>query len=282
LQTGVARMGSLAPDGTAIPVLDSPAEGLTRSGRTGSMEGTCFRGALGRESGATAFAGSKNGVAPLAKRNGLMLVFSSPSGAGKTTLTRMLLERDDNLDLSISVTTRPPRPGEVHGKSYFFISPEEFARLADDGTLLEHAEVFGNRYGTPRVPVEEAIGQGRDVVFDVDWQGAQRLRLSASGRPIVSIFILPPSIGALAARLAARGQDSPEVIGGRMERAWAEIAHWAEYDYVLINDDLSRCFAEIETIIAAERLRLARQPGVHEFVEGLNAEFEKRASDGHL
>ena len=211
-----------------------------------------------------------------AERNGILLVLSSPSGAGKSTLTRRLLADDPAFSMSVSATTRPPRKGETHGKHYFFVSHDDFAGMIERGDLLEHAEVFGNRYGTPRDPVEQAIGQGRDVLFDVDWQGAQQLRLSPLGRSVVSIFLLPPSIAELEQRLHSRAQDSAEVIKGRMSKAKSEIDHWAEYDYVLINDDLDRCYAQIGTIVNAERLRLARQPGMRSFVGALNQEFEER------
>ena len=209
-------------------------------------------------------------------RNGILLVLSSPSGAGKSTLTRRLLVDDDAFSMSVSATTRTPREGETHGKHYFFVSEDDFSGMIERGELLEHAQVFGNRYGTPRGPVEQAIGGGSDVLFDVDWQGAQQLRLSPLGRSVVSIFILPPSIAELEQRLRSRAQDSDEVIRGRMEKARDEISHWAEYDYVLINDDLDRCYAQIGTIVAAERQRLARQPGLRGFVGTLNREFEER------
>ena len=209
-------------------------------------------------------------------RNGLLLVISSPSGAGKSTLTRRLLAEDAAFEMSISATTRPARDGETHGEHYFFLDRTEFeAQIADDG-LLEYAEVFGNFYGTPKAPVETAIGKGRDVLFDVDWQGAQQLRLSALGSSVVSIFILPPSIQTLEQRLISRGQDAPEVIERRMGQAMSEISHWAEYDYVLVNDDLDTCYAQIDTIVSAERLRLGRQPGIRGFVDGLGREFHKR------
>ena len=207
-------------------------------------------------------------------RNGILLVLSSPSGAGKSTLSRRLLHQDSAFEMSISVTTRAARPGETHGKDYIFVSSEEFGRLASEDSLLEHAEVFGKRYGTPRAPVEEALGEGRDVLFDVDWQGAQQLRDSALGRSVVGIFILPPSIAELESRLRRRAQDSDDVINRRMAKAKAEISHWAEYDYVLINDDLSRCFSQIRTIVDAERLRRDRQRGLRALVDGLNCEFE--------
>lgn len=218
----------------------------------------------------------------MSDRNGLLLVLSSPSGAGKTTLTRLLLERDPAFELSVSATTRRPRPAEAEGKDYFFVSDQRFAEMISNGELLEHADVFDHRYGTPRAPIEDVIGQGRDVLLDVDWQGAQQIKLSPLGRSVVSVFILPPSIEALAARLVSRGQDSKKVIAGRMAKAQAEIAHWAEYDYVLINDNLDTCFVQIETIVSAERLRLARHPGMRGFVEGLNTEFDERKRNGDL
>ncbi len=209
------------------------------------------------------------------ERNGILVVLSSPSGAGKSTMTRRLLADQSAVSVSVSVTTRPPRPGEVDGVDYLFVSHRGFAEMVDSGDLLEHADVFGHRYGTPRAPVEAALGRGRDVIFDVDWQGAQQLRLSALGRSLVLIFILPPSIKALAERLQTRAQDSAEVISTRMAKARAEISHWAEYDYVLVNDDLDHCYAQIVTIIEAERLRLTRQRGMRRFVDRLNAEFDE-------
>jgi len=209
-------------------------------------------------------------------RNGILLVLSSPSGAGKSTMSRRLLAEDSAFQLSVSATTRPPRKGETHGIHYYFLSNAAFSELIDGDRLLEHAEVFGNRYGTPRAPVEEALAAGQDILFDVDWQGAQQLRASALGREVVQIFILPPSIAALEQRLKNRAQDSAEVIAGRMAKAEAEISHWAEYDYVLINDDMDRCFAQIRTIVNAERLRRDRQRGLHQMVDRLNAEFSAR------
>lgn len=222
--------------------------------------------------------GRDHPMTDMADRHGILIVLSSPSGAGKSTMTRRLLAAHPDIRLSVSVTTRPPRPGEVEGQDYFFISREGFAQMVDGGELLEHADVFGHRYGTPRAAVEASLTGGHDMIFDVDWQGAQQLRLSALGRSVVSIFLLPPSIGALEARLRARAQDSDEVIAGRMAKARAEISHWAEYDYVLINDDLDRCYAQIETIVTAERLRLRRQRGMRAVVERLNGEFD--ASQG--
>ena len=209
-------------------------------------------------------------------RSGLLVVLSSPSGAGKSTLSRRLLQSDPDFELSVSATTRPPRPGEIEGKDYFFVSKQRFAGMVGDGGMLEHAEVFGNHYGTPRAPVERALFSGRDVLFDVDWQGAQQLRESPLGHSVIQIFILPPSIAALEARLNARAQDSAEVISGRMAKAKSEISHWAEYDYVLINDDLDLCYSQIETIVAAERLRRIRQRGLGAHVTQLNDEFEAR------
>lgn len=215
-----------------------------------------------------------------AERNGILIVLSSPSGAGKSTMTRRLLRAYPGIRLSVSVTTRPPRPGEIDGRDYFFVSGERFAGMAEGGELLEHADVFGHRYGTPREAVEASLAGGDDMIFDVDWQGAQQLRLSALGRSVVSIFLLPPSIGALEARLRDRAQDSDEVIAGRMAKARAEISHWAEYDYVLINDDLDRCYSQIETIVTAERLRLRRQRGMRAVVDRLNREFDARQGGG--
>jgi guanylate kinase len=204
-------------------------------------------------------------------RRGLMLVLSSPSGAGKTTLSRMLLTEEQNVTLSISVTTRPRRPGEVHGRHYYFIDRKEFERMRRDGELLEYAEVFGNFYGTPRKPVEQALKHGRDVLFDVDWQGAQQLRKRAAA-DLVSVFILPPSRGELARRLHTRAQDDKKVIRERMAKASGEMSHWKEYDYVVVNRDLDRAFRDIRAILAAERLKRERQTGLPAFVRKLQAE----------
>ncbi len=209
-------------------------------------------------------------------RRGILFVLSSPSGAGKTTLSRRLLREDPEFTLSISATTRPPRPSERDGRDYFFVSLERFAEMVGEGELLEHAEVFGHRYGTPRAPVEDAIQSGRDVLFDVDWQGAQQLRQSDLGALVVTVFLLPPSIAALEARLRTRAQDSDEVISGRMARARDEISHWAEYDYVLINDAFPDCYSRIGTIVAAERQRRDRQKWLGPHVEQLYAEFRER------
>jgi guanylate kinase len=193
---------------------------------------------------------------------------SSPSGAGKTTLSRRLLAADPNIAMSVSVTTRSPRPGEIDGKDYHFISKEKFALMRDSGELLEWAEVFGNFYGTPRKPVEEALARGRDVMFDIDWQGTQQLA-QAMEDDLVRIFILPPSADELRDRLIKRAQDSSTVVAKRMAEASREISHWPEYDYVVINDDLEQADAQIVAILAAERLKRRRRTGLTEFVREL-------------
>jgi guanylate kinase len=203
---------------------------------------------------------------PLIKRRGLMLVVSSPSGAGKTTITRGLLETDNNLELSISVTTRRRRPAETDGVHYFFVEGDEFARMAADGELLEHATVYGYRYGTPRAPVERALAAGRDVLFDIDWQGAQQLREKAR-EDMVGLFVLPPSLDVLASRLRSRAQDSAEEVGRRLAQAANDVTHWLEYDYVLVNADLERSLAAVRAILAAERLKRSRQIGLTDFVQ---------------
>ncbi len=202
-------------------------------------------------------------------RSGLLLILSSPSGAGKSTLSRRLMEWDQGMRFSVSATTRAPRPGEVDGQHYHFLTPDRFRDLVASGGMLEHAEVFGNFYGSPRAPVEAAMAEGRDTLFDVDWQGGQQIRNSALGREVVSVFILPPSISELERRLRERGQDSDEVIATRMAKSMDEISHWAEYDYVLVNDDLDRCFADLTAIITAERLRRTRRPGLIPFLRRL-------------
>ncbi len=203
-------------------------------------------------------------------RRGLMLVLSSPSGAGKTTLSRLLLDRYASIELSISVTTRKPRPGEIEGKDYHFIDGAPFDAMVAGGDLLEWAEVFGHRYGTPRAPVERALAAGRDVLFDIDWQGTQQLR--EKGRDdLVSVFVLPPSIPALEARLRTRAQDTDDVIRARMSKAANEMSHWAEYDYVVINRDVRRAFEDVCAILAAERLKRERQTGLSAFVRALQA-----------
>ena len=210
------------------------------------------------------------------QRRGLAIILSSPSGAGKTTMARRLMTWDPTLSFSISATTRPPRPGEQEGVHYYFRDREEFGRMVLDAELLEHAEVFGNHYGSPRAPVEAALGAGRDVIFDVDWQGAQQIANSALRADVVSIFILPPSIAELERRLRGRGQDSDEVIADRMEKSAIEISHWAEYDYVLVNDDMDACEDRLRTILTAERLRRVRQPWLRDHVAGLMEEFAAR------
>jgi guanylate kinase len=203
-------------------------------------------------------------------RRGLMLVLSSPSGAGKTTLSRLLLERDANVELSVSVTTRKPRNGEIDGKDYHFIDRSRFDAMMAEGELLEWAEVFGNRYGTPRASVERILAAGRDVLFDIDWQGTQQLR--EKGRDnLVSVFVLPPTIPDLEARLKSRAQDSDDVIHGRMAKAADEMSHWPEYDYVIINRDVPQAFDDICAILAAERLKRERQIGLAAFVRSLQA-----------
>lgn len=209
-------------------------------------------------------------------RRGLLLILSSPSGAGKSTMARRLMDWDSTLRFSVSATTRAPRPGEENGVHYWFHSRESFGALVESGGMLEHAEVFGNLYGSPRAPVEQAMAEGRDTLFDVDWQGGQQIRNSALGKDAVSVFILPPSIAELDRRLRTRGQDSDAVIAGRMAKSRDEISHWAEYDYVLINDDADRTFADLRAIVTAERLKRDRQPDLPGFVRGLNTEFETR------
>jgi guanylate kinase len=202
------------------------------------------------------------------QRRGLMLVLSSPSGAGKTTLSRRLLEADSDITMSVSATTRSPRSGEIEGRDYFFVSPATFADMVRGDAFLEHATVFSNQYGTPIEPVQLALARGRDVLFDIDWQGTQQLRQRA-GDDLVSIFVLPPSHDELERRLRARAQDAEDVVAARMARAGNEISHWAEYDYVVINDDVDAALAKIKTILAAERMKRSRQTGIAEFARRL-------------
>jgi len=209
-------------------------------------------------------------------RRGLLLILSSPSGAGKSTLARKLMQWDPTLRFSISATTRQPRPGEQDGREYYFHDRTAFEALVQAGEMLEHAEVFGNFYGSPKAPIEAAMREGRDTLFDIDWQGGQQIRNSSLGRDVVSIFILPPSIAELESRLRARAQDSDEIIAGRMEKSRDEISHWAEYDYVIINRDIDHAFNELIAILQAERLRRDRQPDLSDFVRNLNREFETR------
>jgi len=202
------------------------------------------------------------------RRRGLMLVLSSPSGAGKTTLSRKLLASDPNITLSVSATTRPMRPTEVEGKDYFFISPAEFESWVKQDAFLEHAVVFENRYGTPKGPVEDALVSGRDVLFDIDWQGTQQMKEKAR-EDLVSVFILPPSHSELERRLKTRAEDSDDVVARRMAKAADEMSHYPEYDYVVVNRDLDRALMQIKSILEAERARRSRLIGVGEFVAGL-------------
>lgn len=209
-------------------------------------------------------------------RRGLLLILSSPSGAGKSTLARRLMAWDRTIRFSVSATTRQPRPGEEDGREYYFRAREVFETMVKTGEMLEHAEVFGNFYGSPKGPVEAAMKEGRDTLFDIDWQGGQQIRNSSLGRDVVSIFVLPPSIAELESRLRGRAQDSEEVIAGRMAKSRDEISHWAEYDYVIVNRDIDTAFNELTTILQAERLKRDRQPDLSEFVRTLNTEFASR------
>ncbi|WOF73546.1 guanylate kinase [Parvibaculaceae bacterium PLY_AMNH_Bact1] len=201
-------------------------------------------------------------------RRGLMLVLSSPSGAGKTTLSRRLLESDGEITMSVSATTRKPRPGEENGKDYHFLTTEDFGVMRNKGEFLEHAKVFDNYYGTPKGPVEEALSAGRDVMFDIDWQGTQQLEESASS-DLVKVFILPPSGHELEKRLNTRAQDPPDVVAGRMAKASDEISHYAEYDYIIVNDDVEKALKELTAILVAERVRRERRVGLRTFVQQL-------------
>ncbi|MGJ8587073.1 MAG: guanylate kinase [Yoonia sp.] len=209
-------------------------------------------------------------------RRGLLIILSSPSGAGKSTLAGRLRAWDDTLRFSVSATTRAPREGEVNGKDYFFVSVPEFQEQVAAQEMLEHARVFGNYYGSPKAPVKAAIESGRDVLFDIDWQGAQQISNSSLQEHVLSIFILPPSITELHRRLVSRGQDAPEVIEGRMQKSWDEISHWDGYDYVLVNDDLDETEKQLKTIISAERLRRSQQPQLVDHVRALQTEFGER------
>ena len=200
------------------------------------------------------------------RRRGLMLVMSSPSGAGKTSISRGVMGEEPELRMSVSVTTRAKRPAEVDGRDYHFITAEHFAAMVEAGELLEHATVYGNAYGTPRGPVEAALAEGLDVLFDIDWQGAQQLK-EAAGDDMVGIFILPPSTTELADRLRTRAQDSEDTVRFRLAQIANDVTHWPEYDYVLINQDLANSVAAVRAILAAERLRRVRQPGLGEFVK---------------
>jgi guanylate kinase len=211
------------------------------------------------------------------QRRGLMLVISSPSGAGKSTIARNLLEADHQLSLSVSVTTRPRRPSEIDGVHYHFITHREFERLRDSDALLEFAEVHGNFYGTPREAAEVAMAEGRDMLFDIDWQGALQLQEKMRA-DVVGIFILPPSLAELKSRLFRRAEDTADVIGVRLDNARDEIQHWREYDYVVINEDLNLAFDSVRSIVTAERLRRDRRPGLFDFVSSLLGESLEKTS----
>jgi guanylate kinase len=202
------------------------------------------------------------------ERRGLMFVMSSPSGAGKTTISRLLLERERNISLSVSVTTRPPRPGEIDGKDYYFVDPTEFNLMLNRHELLEHAKVFDHYYGTPKGPVEDALAAGEDVLFDIDWQGEQQLKQAARS-DLASVFILPPSTEELAKRLQQRAQDSADVVAARMAKAPDEISHWPEYDYIIVNHDIEESVSQVQSILVAERLKRERQVGLTAFVKRL-------------
>lgn len=207
---------------------------------------------------------------PMIARRGLMLVISSPSGAGKSTLSRRLLASDPNIGMSVSVTTRPKRANEIEGKDYIFVTPERFEEMVREEAFLEHAAVFGNRYGTPKAAVEKMLSDGRDVLFDIDWQGAQQL--SQKTKDLVRVFILPPSRAELERRLKGRAEDPPDVVARRMTEANNEISRWSEYDYVIINKDIDKAEKQLEAIIAAERLNRQRQTGLVDFVRRLTQE----------
>jgi guanylate kinase len=210
----------------------------------------------------------------MSDRLGLLIILSSPSGAGKSTLAGKLRSWDASLQFSVSATTRPPREKEIEGQHYYFTTQDKFRTMVNAGDMLEHARVFGNYYGSPRGPVQRAIDNGRDVLFDVDWQGAQQISNSSMKQHVLSIFILPPSIAELRRRLISRGQDSAETIQLRMSESWDEISHWDGYDYVLINDDLVETEARLKSIISAERFRRSQQPRLLDHVRKLQTEFE--------
>lgn len=215
-------------------------------------------------------------MTPEMRRRGLLIILSSPSGAGKSTLAKRLMAWDPTLKFSVSATTRAPRAGETDGVEYYFRTKHDFEAMVSEGEMLEHAEVFGNFYGTPKAPVEAAMKAGRDTLFDVDWQGGQQIRRSDLGQDVISIFILPPSLAELESRLRGRAQDSDEVIAARMAKSMHEISHWSEYDYVVVNHDADAAAEQLKTILTAERARAGRQPWLTEFVRGLNKEFQTR------
>lgn len=210
----------------------------------------------------------------MSNRRGLLIILSSPSGAGKSTLTKRLREWDPELNFSVSTTTRTPRKGEVDGVDYHFSTKAEFETQVDAGQMLEHAKVFDNYYGSPLGPAQAAIDAGRDVLFDIDWQGAQQIRNSILAPHTLSIFLLPPSITELNRRLVSRGQDSDEIIAGRMRKSWDEISHWDAYDFVLVNDDLDATEHRLKEIVSASRLRRSQQPNLTAHVRGLQEEYE--------
>ncbi|CUH82335.1 Guanylate kinase [Tritonibacter multivorans] len=212
---------------------------------------------------------------PTVNRRGLLIILSSPSGAGKSTLAKRLRAWDPDISFSVSATTRNPRPGEVDGQDYHFTSVEDFKHDVANGDMLEHAHVFGNFYGSPKKPVQAAIEDGKDVLFDIDWQGAQQITNSDLGKHTLSIFLLPPSITELRRRLESRGQDDAATIARRMEKSWDEISHWGSYDHVLINEDLDKTEAELKTIISATRLRRIQQPHLIDHARKLQSEFEE-------
>ncbi|MEH6835310.1 MULTISPECIES: guanylate kinase [Falsihalocynthiibacter] len=209
-------------------------------------------------------------------RRGILIILSSPSGAGKSTLSKRLMAWDSSIKFSVSATTRAPRAGEEHGREYYFHSKDDFQASVANNEMLEHAQVFDNFYGSPKAPVIAALQSGRDVLFDIDWQGGQQVRNSVRAEDVVSIFVLPPSIAELERRLIAREQDSAEVIDVRMKRSKDEISHWAEYDYVLVNRDVDQAENDVRAIVTAERLRRSRQIGLVDLVRNLNTEFEER------
>ncbi|MBO9408255.1 guanylate kinase [Shimia sp. R9_1] len=211
----------------------------------------------------------------MSNRRGLLIILSSPSGAGKSTLAQRLMAWDPGLKFSVSATTRAPRPGEEHGREYFFMKEDAFKAQVAEGQMLEHAHVFGNFYGSPAGPVKETIDSGQDVLFDVDWQGEIQIRNSDLGKHALSIFILPPSIVELRRRLETRAQDSEDVIAKRMLKSWDEISHWGYYDYVLVNDDLDETEARLKTIVEAERMRRIQQPELQDHVRQLQMQFEE-------
>ncbi len=211
------------------------------------------------------------------ERRGLLIILSSPSGAGKSTLARTLRDWDPTIRFSVSATTRAPRNGETDGREYHFVDEAAFKRAVAEGEMLEHAHVFGHFYGSPAAPVRKAIGEGCDMLFDIDWQGAQQIKESALRDHVLSIFLLPPSIEELRRRLISRGQDTDETIARRMQRSWDEISHWDSYHYVLVNEDLAATAERLKTIVSAERLRRSQQPNLLEHVRTLQREFEDRS-----